>query len=141
MKRKAIYILALTLLAACGGQSPSSQLQHLAGYWEISSVTLPNGVKKEFTLNTTVDFIEVSDSTGTRQKLNPQLDGSFRTTGTVESFDVTVSNDTLMLLYHTPFDNRKEWVLEASEEELLVKNPDGKVYTYKKFRKFNLTEE
>ncbi|QNJ98393.1 lipocalin-like domain-containing protein [Constantimarinum furrinae] len=124
------------LMISCGRQDPTEQLEHLSGYWEIHHVTMPDGTKKDFSINTTIDYIEIEGNMGVRTKLNPQFDGTFITTNTAEAFSIKIENDSLRLYYQTPFASWKETVIKAKDSLLEVLNHEGKRYTYHKFRKF-----
>ena len=125
------------LLNSCAKQNPSEQIEFLAGYWEIKSVSMPDGVKKEFEITTTIDFITIENGYGIRKKVVPQLDGRFLTNPSFEKFSIKTENDSLRLYYETPFDEWKETVIIAQDSLLVVKNRENKVYTYKKFSTFN----
>ena len=129
--------IILIIASSCGNQDPSLQKEKLGGYWGIESVTLSDGNKKDFTINAIVDFIEVSEEKGIRTKVAPQFDGTFITNGTAEEFNLKIEEDSLRLYYKTPFDSWKETVVLATDSVLKIINRDSKVYTYKKFRKFN----
>jgi len=136
--KKILLIITLSVVViSCGNQDPHDQLGYLDGYWEIEKVTLADGTEKEFSISTTVDFIEVSGMQGVRTKVNPKLDGSFVANPTTETFRIAVEDDSLRLYYSTPYDSWKETVLKAKDSSLVVLNSDGKVYFYKKFAKFN----
>ena len=121
-------------------QDPMLQKEKLGGYWEIVSVTMPDGNKKDFSINAVVDYIEVSEEKGVRTKVSPQFDGSFINNGVTEKFELKIEADSLRLYYETPFDKWKETVLIATDSLLKIINIDSKIYTYKKFRKFNFGE-
>lgn len=131
-----LSILFIFFFISCGSQDPEEQAKNLSGYWEIQSVQLPDGNVKEFKISTTVDFIEVTGDQGVRTKVSPQLDGSFNTNKTAENFELKVENDSLRMYYTTPYHNWKETVVKAEEEQLILKNED-KIFTYKKFKKFD----
>lgn len=133
--------LILTLVFGCVKQDPSEQIAYIDGYWEIKSVTMPDGTKKEFKLSTTIDFIEVTADSGMRKKVSPQLDGSFLTSNSVEKFSLKIEGDSLRMYYTTPFDSWKETVLEAKDSLLRVKNKDHKIYTYKRFSTFRIKQD
>ena len=141
MKNKIFVLVILFVFISCGRQDPSVQKDKLGGYWGIESVTLANGNKKDFSINAVVDFIEVSEGKGLRTKVAPQFDGSFMNNGDAEKFDLKIEEDSLRLYYTTPFDSWKETVLLATDSVLKIINRDSKIYTYKKFRKFNFGEE
>jgi hypothetical protein len=140
MMKILLSCIILIIASSCGRQDPSVQKDKLGGYWGIKSVNSPDGNKIDFSINAVVDFIEVSEEKGMRTKVAPQFDGSFINNGTVEKFNLIIEEDSLRLYYTTPFDSWKETVLLATDSVLKIINRDSKVYTYKKFRKFNFGE-
>lgn len=136
MKFKIILLLLIVFFLSCEKPDPETQKQNLSGYWEIKSVKMPDGEKKEFDINTVVDFIELNGDSGTRIKVSPKFDGTFITNGVAENFTLKIEEDSLRLYYKTPFDEWKETVIEAKDSTLSVKNRDNKIYTYSKFKKF-----
>ncbi len=130
----------LIAIIGCSQPKPEVTKNKLSGYWEIQSVVLADGIKKDFSFNPIVDFIEIDEMKGIRTKVRPQLDGSFKNNGAAEPFTIKIENDSLNLYYKTPFDNWKETILKASDSVLVVRNRDAKIYHYKKFVKFNFTE-
>jgi hypothetical protein len=133
---KTVIVFLLIMFVSCGKQEPEDMIVNLSGYWEIHKVTMPDGTSKDFSINSTIDFIEVNGKTGLRTKVMPQLDGSFVTTNTAERFTIKIENDSLRLFYQTPFATWKETVLVAKDSTLQVLNHEGKRYIYHKFRKF-----
>ncbi|MEO8935149.1 MAG: hypothetical protein ABI295_12660 [Xanthomarina sp.] len=128
-----ILTLGIFIITSCS-KNPETYIEHLEGYWEIKEVILPDGSKKKYTYNDTVDYIEVSDSlVGFRLKLKPGFDGTYETSKDNEQFSIKVENDSLNLYYKTPFDTWKETVLLANKEQLKVINNNKTVFLYKKF--------
>lgn len=127
--------MILLFMFSCAKPDPNAQKQNLEGYWEIKAVEIPSGNKKNFDLNTIVDYIEVKGDGGMRTKVSPNLDGTFINNGVSENFTLKIEDDSLRMYYKTPFDEWKETVIKAKDSTLVVKNRDNKVYEYKKFRK------
>jgi len=123
---------------SCADKHPKDQIQFIDGYWEIKSVEMPDGSIREFTVNTSIDFIEVNGDSGVRKKLMPRLDGSFKEFPTREKFTFVIRNDSLLMYYQTPFANWMEKVIEATDSILIVENKDRKAYVYKRFKKLEL---
>jgi hypothetical protein len=138
--RIVVSCIILITVISCGKQDPVAQKAKLGGYWEIQSVEMPNGNKKDFSYNPVVDFIKVSEDSGSRTKVAPQLDGSFISNGLTEKFVLKIEDDSLRFYYKTPFDQWKETVLTATDSLLKIENREGKIYSYKKFEKFNFKE-
>jgi hypothetical protein len=135
---RVLIILFIIILTSCKSESPKEKIPLLSGYWEIEKVTLKDGTVKEFTINTTIDFIEIQDSIGIRKKVSPKLDGTFTTFNQIETFTIEVDNNLLILIYKTPYTTWKEKVLEINKQMLLVENEDEKVYQYKRYIPINL---
>ena len=139
--KKFLFILSLSLgFISCGENDPSNLIPFITGYWEIKSVEMPDGTLKEFTVNTSVDYITVQGDSGVRKKLMPRLDGSYREFPSSEKFKLVHQNDSLFMFYETPFASWKETVISADEEELAVKNANG-IYVYKRFKNLDLKTE
>ncbi|HLV39293.1 hypothetical protein [Xanthomarina sp.] len=135
-----ILILSMLVLSSCS-KNPETYIEHLEGYWEIEEVTLPDGTKKKYTYNDTVDYINISDSlVGFRIKLKPGFDGTYETSHDTEQFTIKIENDSLNLYYETPYDTWKETVLLATNEQLKVTNKNKAVFLYKKFTPINVTK-
>ncbi|HLV14954.1 MAG TPA: hypothetical protein VKY41_07225 [Xanthomarina sp.] len=135
-----ILIFCLLILSSCSN-NPETYINHLEGYWEIEEVQLPDGSKKKYNYNDTVDYIEVSDSlVGFRIKLKPAFDGTYETSNDTEKFSIKIENDSLNLYYETPFDSWKETVLFANNEQLKVTNKNKAVFLYKKFTPIDVTK-
>lgn len=133
-----IFSCLFLFLLSCKQENTEQQIEYLNGYWEIEEVTLPGGETKSYSINMLVDFIELRDGKGFRKKVAPQLDGSFQITEDAENIEIKVENNQVVLYYSTPFHNWKETVVKANENELILKNEEELVYTYKRFESLNL---
>ena len=137
LKKVCLVVFAFVVLGC--SKDPNTFIPHLNGYWEIEEVTLSNGSKKTFTYNDTVDYIEITDSlTGFRTKLKPNLSGTYETSTDKERIDVKIENDSLHLMYSTPYANWKETVLNANKNQLLIINTNKDMYLYRRYEPFNL---
>ncbi|MEP0262394.1 hypothetical protein [Dokdonia sp.] len=135
-----IYILIIISIFACS-QSPEDALQHLSGYWEIADVTFTDGSKKEFSISQNIDFFEVKkDQTGIRTKVQPDINGHFTTSKSVENIDIKTVNDTLTLKYATAYDTWQEKVISATKEQLVLLTKNGNVYTYRRYKPLIINE-
>ncbi|WP_034059663.1 hypothetical protein [Lacinutrix jangbogonensis] len=132
--RQLFIILFFSLFIISCSKNPESYIDHIDGYWEIESVTLSNGSKKEYTVNQTIDYISINDSLkGFRKKMNPRFDGKYETSKDAESLHIKIENDSLNLYYFTKYANWKETVLMANENQLKIVNQNNNVYLYKRF--------
>jgi len=137
-----LLLLGLILCCiSCGDNDSSHQIPFVEGYWEIKSVEMPDGTLKEFTVNTSVDYITVEGDSGVRKKLMPRMDGSFREFPSSEKFKFIHQNDSLFMLYETPFASWTETVIQVNEVEFVVKNKEGRQYVYNRFKNLDLKTE
>ena len=119
---------------SCKQHSKEQQIEYLNGYWEIEKVKLPDGESKTYTLNVLIDYIELKDGKGFRKKVAPQLDGSFKVTEDEEYIEVKIEDQQVVLYYTTPYHSRKETVVLANAKNLVIKNEEQGVYTYKRYQ-------
>ncbi|HPF11709.1 MAG TPA: hypothetical protein PKW08_01220 [Flavobacteriaceae bacterium] len=138
---KFVYASVIAFVLISCGKKTAEQIPLLNGYWEIEHVTLADGTKKQYSVNTVVDFIEVNGLIGIRKKMMPQPDGTFKTTNQTETFAISTGNGELRLQYKTPFDQWIETVLELDDQKLVVKNEAGNTYHYKRFQPLSLNNE
>ena len=138
--RKCILIIII-ICTACTN-NPETYLQHINGYWEIQEVTMADGTKRQYSINETIDYIEINDSlVGFRKKLKPGINDTYYTSDDAEAITAKVEGDDLILHYATPYSTWKETVLEASKENLKVVNENNVVYLYKRYNPINLNIE
>lgn len=136
------YFWLFCLLILSCTKNPETFIPHIDGYWEISEVTMPDGSKKEYRFNETIDYISINDSlTGFRKKLKPGINDTYFTSDDTENLEIKIENDSLNIYYNTPFASWKETVLDATPETLKVINQNDIVYLYKKYTPINLELE
>lgn len=137
MKKLIVIIYFFTFLNC--SDNPESYIDHLPGYWEIDEVTLPDGTKRDYNYNETIDFFTISDSlTGFRKKLKPNFDGSFSTSEDAEAITLVIENDSLNIYYKTQFSEWKETVVKATETQLIIQNQNQLRYMYKRYEPLDL---
>lgn len=131
--KKMIFLLVLLTSFSCSNQ-PEDYIEHLNGYWEIDEVILPDGSKRDYNFNETIDFLSINDRLiGFRKKMKPNFDGSFSTSDDAESLIVVVENDSLNIYYKTPYAEWKESVLDATDSKLIIVNQNKFRYVYKRY--------
>lgn len=137
MRKPATLLLLCILFMSCDFSSPEEKIANLNGYWEIQNAEMPDGSSKEFRFSEMVDYIVVENNEGFRKKVRPQLGGTFIASDDKELLQVKVENDSINLYYTTPYNSWKETLLSSDEEEIVVKNQHGIIYTYKKFTPYS----
>jgi len=122
MRNILIAVTAILLLVSCKQGVDEKDLAKLNGYWEIEKAELPDGSKKEYKVNTTIDFFEIKGKKGFRKKVMPQLDGTYLINDLSESIEVITNDGNIVLSYATPYAKWKETIVSISDDELVVKN-------------------
>ena len=128
-----VLVLIMFVTVSCTGRVSIEDLNHLNGYWEIEEVQLPNGNKKDYPMNTVVDFIQLKNLEGFRKKMVPRFDGTFETSDDAEPFSIIEKSGVFYMRYQNPLSEWEETLLSLSEDGFSVKNPEGIIYHFKRF--------
>ena len=136
--RNIILMLVLGLMLSCKQTITDADLQNLNGYWEIEKVNLPDGDKKEYKINETIDFFKLQSKKGFRKKVMPQLEGTYLVNNVQEDFIIKVENGTAIIQYKTKYASWNEEIIELSSDKLVVKNQQDLKYQYKRPVKFSI---
>ena len=110
-----------------------SDLHYLNGYWEISEVEFPDGSKKQYTVNPSVDFIKLEGKEGFRKKMQPKFDGTYNTTNDTEYFTLSQTNEIFTFHYKNEFSEWEEKLVAVDSLSFSVTNEEGVTYHYKRF--------
>ena len=135
--KKIVGFLVLVLLMSCKQTITESDLNNLNGYWEIEKVILPNGEKKEYKVNETIDFFKINKSNGFRTKVMPQIDGTYLTNNINESVSVVIKDGAASIHYKTTYASWHEDIITLTKDKLVVKNQQDLEYHYKRPIKFS----
>jgi hypothetical protein len=132
-----IFILGI-LLVSCKQTITDKDVAKINGYWEIQKVELPEGGKKEYKVNETIDFFQIKDNKGFRQKVMPQLDGTYLTNDIKETISISNKDDNYYINYSTNYGKWKEEIIEIKDSILVLKNEANLEYHYKRQVPFSL---
>ncbi len=134
-----IVCLAVFALYSCNSNITIEDVNKLNGYWEIKEVEFSNGESKDYKVNETIDFFEVKNNKGFRQKVMPQFDGRFKTNGIRENIKIVTGKEgEFYIEYKTPYGSWREQIMEIEDSSLVLKNKENIEYTYKRFKPFTL---
>ncbi len=133
---KKIAFLLVILFISCSKQDPEEQLKNLNGYWQINQVEFAKDSIRKFKFSANVDYLQIDDRshTGFRKKVRAQINGSFIDSGNKEDITAKIKNDSLYLYYSTPYNKWKETVLAAQKNTMSIKNENGVIYHYKRYK-------
>ena len=137
MKRIFLLII-LTSILSCKQEIKEADISNLNGYWEIEKVELPDGDKKEYKVNETIDFFKIENMKGFRKKVMPQLDGTYLTNDLQENVTVVLKDGDASLQYKTNYASWKEEIISITKDKLVVKNEQEMEYYYKRPAKFSV---
>jgi hypothetical protein len=136
-----VYILiALIGLLGCKKKVDKLDLPYLNGYWEIEKVTFPDGSKKEYPVNTSVDYIKVNDLEGFRKKVQPNFNGTYVTSNDAELFTIYENEGVFNLNYKTDLSEWHEKIISLSENKFIVISEENIKYHYRRFEPINLEQ-
>jgi hypothetical protein len=137
MKRILLLIVLVSVLS-CKQKITETDISNLNGYWEIEKVELPDGDKKEYKVNETIDFFKIEANKGFRKKVMPQLDGTYLTNDVQEDVVVVLKDGKASLQYKTTYASWDEEIIELTNDKLVVKNEQDLEYHYKRPAKFSV---
>lgn len=138
MKKTFTIFLLGILLVSCKQTITDKDVAKINGYWEIQKVEFPEGGKKEYKVNETIDFFQIKDNKGFRQKVMPQLDGTYLTNDIKETISISNKDDNYYINYSTNYGKWKEEVVEIKDSILVLKNEANLEYHYKRQVPFSL---
>ena len=127
------YCIVLFIAMGCSQSITLNDIQQLNGYWEIEKVEFPNGQIKEYSISTTIDYIELDQMKGFRKKVQPQLNGAYKTSNDAESFDIVRKENTFLFFYGKGTAQWEETLIQIDKNEFAVRNVENKIYYYKRF--------
>lgn len=136
--KKIVLLFIFGMFVSCQQSISDADLQYLNGYWEIEKVALPDGDKKEYKINETLDYFKIDKNKGFRKKVMPQLDGTYLTNDIQEEISIIVKDGNATIQYKTPYASWNEEIIQLSNEKLVIKNQQDLEYHYKRPIKFSI---
>ena len=133
MKNYFYFALLSVVLISCNSKPTKGAITQINGYWEIEKVVFPDGNKKEYQVNEFIEYIYMKNTAGTRQKVAPQLDGSYLKGVLQDKIRVVDSANCYFLKTNSNFTKWEEKIISVSEDILVLENENKIKYYYKKF--------
>ena len=141
MKNVFKILFVSLLFVACQQKIEPADIAKLNGYWEIEKVVFDMGEDKDYGMNESYDYFMIgADNIGTRQKVMPQLDGTFVTNDVHEDVKVRFKYGKAFLDYSTPYMKWSEELIALTDSELVLLNAEKKEYHYKKAGPINIKD-
>ncbi|MCM4168991.1 hypothetical protein KCTC52924_00245 [Arenibacter antarcticus] len=132
------FLLVFLVISACNQKVTWDQIPNLNGYWEIEKVTFPDGSEKKYTVNTSIDYIELNDKQGFRKKVQPTLSGTYDTSDDAEAFTLLEKGDNIGMYYKNELSEWEEEITTIGQNSFSVTNKEQITYHYKRFEPINL---
>ncbi|KIC00212.1 hypothetical protein OA93_00945 [Flavobacterium sp. KMS] len=141
MKNVFKILLVSFLFVGCQQKIEPADIAKLNGYWEIEKVVFDKGEDKDYGMNESYDFFKIeTDNNGIRQKVMPQLDGTFMTNDLHETVKVRFKDGKAFLDYSTPYTKWTEELIALTDDKLVLLNAEKKEYHYKKAGPINIID-
>lgn len=138
--KNSTLILLVLVITGCTNSITETELNQLNGYWEIDKVVFSDGQTKEYTINETVDFIQLDSLKGYRKKMKPTFEGTYITSDDAELFTIFKQENNYLLNYKSEGNDWTETLKAVSATNFSVINSDNITYTYKRYEPINVTE-
>lgn len=135
--RKIVLGFVIFLAFSCTSKVTKEDISKLNGYWEIKQVKMATGDTKDYKVNETIDYFEVKNNKGFRQKVMPQLNGKFLTNGIKTAIKIKEDKSTFFIEYTVDANKWQEEIIAIADSTLVIKNSENIEYTYKKFKPFS----
>lgn len=133
-----LYVLLFFCTLSCTKEVTDENLHYLNGYWEIETVTGPEGQRKDFKPTTTIDYITFENGKGYRKKVQPTLSGTYKTSNDADFFTIDKKEDIYTISYKSKITEWTETLTKVSENNFAVKSDSGNTYFYKRYEPLNL---
>jgi len=136
--KRIISIFTFLLLVSCQSEIKKEDLSKLNGYWEIKEVSMPSGEKKDYKVNETIDYFQVKNDVGFRQKVMPRFDGKFGTNDIKEEIKIIEKEAHFFIEFKTNYGKWQEEIITIKDSTLILKNKEELIYEYKRHIPFSL---
>jgi hypothetical protein len=136
--KRIISIVTFLLLVSCQSEIKKEDLSKLNGYWEIKEVEMPSGEKKDYKVNETIDYFQVKNDVGFRQKVMPRFDGKFGTNDIKEEIKIIEKDAHFFIEFKTNYGKWQEEIITIEDSTLVLKNKEELIYEYKRHIPFSL---
>jgi len=126
-------LVALLGFLACGSPPGEEALAHLPGYWEIEQVVFPDGQRREYVANTTIDYYQLEGRKGYLKKLQPEADGRYLASDDALPLEVLTRSGRLFLRFEGEGEPWEEELLELGPGRMVTRHENGLHYHYRRY--------
>ena len=140
MQKQLYLFLLLTIITACKSTIKEGEISQLEGYWEITKVVFQDGTTKPYTVNTTIDYIDINGLKGYIKKMKPGLNGRYQTSNKAAQFKLLLKNEVWEMHFEGDLNSTLR-LLEIDSLEYAVKDQGQVRYYYKRYEPINISDE
>jgi len=140
MQKQLYLFLLLTIITACKSTIKEDEISQLEGYWEITKVVFQDGTTKPYTVNTTIDYIDINGLKGYIKKMKPGLNGRYQTSNKAAQFKLLLKNEVWEMHFEGDLNSTLR-LLELDSLEYAVKDQGQVRYYYKRYEPINISDE
>jgi len=140
MQKQLYLFLLLTIITACKSTIKEGEISQLEGYWEITKVVFQDGITKPYTVNTTIDYIDINGLKGYIKKMKPGLNGRYQTSNKAAQFKLLLKNEVWEMHFEGDLNSTLR-LLEIDSLEYAVKDQGQVRYYYKRYEPINISDE
>jgi len=140
MQKQLYLFLLLTIITACKSTIKEDEISQLEGYWEITKVVFQDGTTKPYTVNTTIDYIDINGLKGYIKKMKPGLNGRYQTSNKAAQFKLLLKNEVWEMHFEGDLNSTLK-LLELDSLEYAVKDQGQVRYYYKRYEPINISDE
>src|SRR6056300_1170166 len=140
MQKQLYLFLLLTVITACKSTIKEDEISQLEGYWEITKVVFQDGTTKPYTVNTTIDYIDIKGLKGYIKKMKPGLNGRYQTSNKAAQFKLLLKNEVWEMHFEGDMNSTLS-LMELDNLEYAVKDQGQVRYYYKRYEPINISDE
>lgn len=127
-------LLITFLVFGCSTSISKENLDNLNGYWEIVEVEFNDGQKKTYTVNPSVDYIELKEMKGFKKKVHPKFNGSYGTSNDAEPFAIIEKEGVFLFSYKNALSEWEEQITTIGQNSFSIVNENNITYRYKRYK-------
>ncbi len=131
-------VLLIFFLLCCEQRITRQDLEYLPGYWEIERVIFPDGGEKVYRISGTIDYFELKGMEGFRKKLQPQIDGTFKTSDDAIAYAIHEKDEIFWLEYGQGQNTWSEKISQLTNTSLVLINEENIQYHYKRYEELDI---
>lgn len=138
--KQLLFLAVVFFVMGCDKTVSKEAIGQLNGYWEIDYVAFPDGQKKEYRVNPSIDYIELDNMQGFKKKVYPKFNGTYDTSNDAEKIKIIKKEGSFLIIYDNKLSSWEEKLVNITANSYTVINQDDITYAYKRYEPINIQE-